>query len=199
METQTYKLKVTFIEPILGSQPTRDVASEFIAGKAGIELPADEAATLPEALERGTTVFHKDANGNPLIFNYVVKGFLKAAAKVLNGRSGMPRNLKSKVDDTVFVTPRNIELRNDTGDLKEQIDFLERPLRAETAEGPRIALARSEMLPAGVSFECGLEVIKGEITEAVLTELLDYGYHKGIGQWRNGGYGSFRYELTSED
>ena len=199
METQTYKLKITFIEPILGSQPTRDVASEYIAGKAGIELPADEAATLPEALERGTTVFHKDANGNPQVFNYVVKGFLKASAKVLNGRSGLPRNLRSKVDDTVFVTPRNIELRNCGSDVREHIDFLERPLRAETAQGPRVALARSEMLPAGIWFECGLEVIKGEITESVLTELLDYGYHKGIGQWRNGGYGSFRYELTRED
>ena len=79
------------------------------------------------------------------------------------------------------------------------IEFLERPLRAETAQGPRVALARSEMLPSGTKISCGITVLGEVISEKALREILDYGYWQGLGQWRNGGWGRFRYVLEKEE
>lgn len=199
MKTDGYKLKVIFETPLLGSQPTRDIATEFIARKNGFaELPEDEAELLPDALERGTTVFHRLADESPCLLNYHILGFLKESGKAQNGKvqDGI-KALRSKVSSSVFVSPRIIPLHLPDG---ETVDYLERPLRAETAQGPRVALARSEMLPAGTWFTCGIEVLPGQITEEVLRDLLDYGWYRGLGQWHgSGAYGTFRYELTKED
>jgi hypothetical protein len=194
MNKTKYHIKITFVTPVLGSQPTVDVASEFIAKKFednGGQLPADEAETLPESMERGTTVFHKDPNGNPLFFDYQVKGFIKEAARIFNGLHNV-KALRSKVDNMVFVEPRQISIHIPEG---ATITFLERPLRAETAQGPRIALARSEQLPAGTWFECDVQIYDGPITDEILRDLLTYGADKGLGQWRNGGWGRFTFEI----
>lgn len=211
MEIQTFKLKVIFETPILGSQPTVDVATQFLAAKHGYEIPEDEVESLPDALEQGTTVFHRfplphgwaDWHEDDQVvglYDYQVKGFLKHAGQVFNGQiqvRGKPlRALRSKVGNLVFLSPRRIPLHV-PGD--EGIDIIERPLRAQTARGERVALARSEVLPEGTWFEAGITVYPGEISEAVLVALLDYGYHQGIGQWRSGGYGRFRYELVREE
>lgn len=201
MQVDTYQLKIIFLNPILGSQPTKDVASTYIAGRHGMSLPEDEIETLPDALERGTTVFHKDKNGKPLLWDYQIKGFMKAAALVLNGKvTGNVKNLRAKVNNLVFLSPRTIPITPPNGDdITDLLDYLERPLRAQTAQGDRVALARSEMLPEGCSVKVGIEILPGDINEAVLRDLLDYGYYSGLGQWRNGGWGRFRYELVRED
>lgn len=197
MEMQTYQLKVLFLTPVLGSQPGKDVASTYLAKKAGFEngLPEDEIETLPDALDKGTTVFHRNGKGTPVLFDYMVKGFLKNAGHVLNGKINGVKALKSKVNNLIFVSPRILDLHLPEGG---EIQYLERPLRAETMQGPRVALARSEMLPEGTWFKCGITVYPGEIDEELLCELLNYGFHMGIGQWRNGSWGQFRYELVKE-
>lgn len=197
MDTKTYKLRVTFVTGPLGTQPQKDVATEYITSKAidpeTGELPADELATLPEAMEKGTTAFHK-LNGQPIYYDYQVKGFLKDAGQVFNGLRGV-KNLRSKLDNLVFVEPRQIVLNLPAG---SEITYCERPLRAQTAQGPRTSLARSEELPAGTWFECQLSVYDGPISEPLLRDLLSYGARKGMGQWRNGGRGRFEFELTAE-
>ncbi len=193
MEITTYNLKVMFTEPILGTQPQKDVATEFTQDKArakGIPVE-DEEETLPEMLEKGTTAFHR-LDGQPIYYDYMVKGFLKEAGLVFNGTHGV-RALRSKIDNLVFVLPRRIPLQLPLG---SEASFLERPLRALTAQGPRVSLARSETLPAGTSFACMVQVLGGPISEPVLRELLDYGQFKGFGQWRNAGFGRFTYELA---
>lgn len=198
MKETTYKVRIDFLEPLLGSQPAAGVASEYLAKRAGFDsLPEDEIETLPDALERGTTTFHKDKNGQPILFDYAIKGFIKNSGKVQNGQvSGGVKNLRSKINDQVFVSPRQVQVHLPEG---EGITFLERALRAETALGPRVALARSEMIPSGSWLEFGITVLGEVITEAVLRELLDYGYYNGLGQWRNGGFGRFAYKLERED
>src|SRR5690606_17377877 len=105
-------------------------------------------------------------------------------------------NLRYKVSANVNVSPRIIPLHLPEGEV---LDYLERPLRAEGALGPRVVVARSELAPAGSWLSCGLEVIRSEITQEVLRDLLDYGYNHGLGQWRSSGaYGTFRYELEVE-
>jgi hypothetical protein len=203
MKTIGFKLEVEFLTPILGSQPSnKTLASEFIAKRKGLEsLPENEDELLPEAVEKGTTVFYRvpGREEDCALLNYQVLGFLKASAQVQNGRvDGNVKALKSKVENNVFVSPRVIPLVLPQGG---EMDYLERPLRAETMQGPRVTLARSEMLPEGTKFSCGVEILeKGPIVEEVLRDLLDYGYYRGIGQWHNSGsYGTFRYTLTRED
>ena len=195
IETTTFKLKVEFITPLLGSQPGLNRAIQ-IAQSTGRVLPEDEYFSLADAENRGLTVFHRTPDGKPALLNYQVTGFLKEAGKVLNGINGI-RNLKWKVSVYVFITPRFIPLIIPSG---EEITQLERPLRAETMQGPRVAITSSEVAPMGTTFVCGLELInKSELNEETLRDLLDYGYSRGIGQWRSSGaFGNFRYDLERE-
>lgn len=196
IDVTSYRLKVTFRTEVLGTQPQRDVATEYITSKAADadgNLPADEVETLPEKLEKATTAFHK-LDGRPILYDYQIKGFLKEAGLTFNGLREV-KNLRSKIDNYVFVEPRRIALQVPEG---AAIEFLERPLRAMTAQGPRVGLVRSEKLPIGTSFECCLVVYNSPITVDLLRDLLSYGARKGIGQWRNGSYGQFDFELTAE-
>lgn len=200
MEYRKYRLKVTFVTPLLGTQPQKNVATEYITSKAKDpvtgELPEDEVSTLPEALEKGTTAFHK-VDGQPILYNYIVKGFIKEAGKVFNGLGGVT-GLRSKIDNLLFVQPRQILLHLPEGG---KIEFCERSLRAETPMGPRTALMRSEMVPVGTWFTCNVKVYngekkKGELSEKLLRELLSYMEDKGFGQWRNSGaYGQAEFEF----
>ena len=193
MESKRYNLKVTFTESVLGTQPQKNVATEFITSKALDENgnpPEDEVETLPVALEKGTTAFHK-LDGKPIYYDYMVKGFIKETGLVFNGLRGV-KNLRSKLENLVFVQPRRIEL-HPAGELT----YCERPLRAMTAQGPRTSVARSEELPAGTWFECELEVFDGPISAPLLRDLFDYGSRRGMGQWRNSGHGRFTFELTA--
>jgi hypothetical protein len=145
---------------------------------------------LNALLDKGTTDFFRDANNNPVLLDYQIKGFLKHSGKVHNGEHGV-KALRSKIDDLVFPRPRVIKL-NVVG--KEGTCV--RPILAETPKGPRTGIARSIELLEGTSFECDIKVKGSQITEALLRELLDYGEDMGIGQWRNGGHGRFHYELV---
>ena len=203
MKTIGFKLEVEFLTPVLGSQPAnKTLASEFIAKRKGLEsLPENQDELLPEAVEKGTTVFYRNPadEEQPAMLNYQVLGFLKASAQVQNGRvEGGVKALRSKVENNIFVSPRVIPL---VLPANGEMDYLERPLRAETMQGPRVTLARSEMLPEGTRFQCGVEILAGgAVNEDVLRDLLDYGYYRGLGQWHNSGsYGTFRYTLTRED
>lgn len=195
MEQTTYTLKVTLTEPLLGTQPQKDVAMDYLQGKAkdkGIAVE-DENETLDEIVEKGTTVFHK-IDGKPIYYDYHVKGFLKESGQVQNPLRGV-KNIRSKIDNFVFIEPRRIKLVLPEGG---EIDFLERPLRAMTALGPRVTLARSEMVPAETKFECQIVILGKIITEDIIRDLLNYGKFKGFGQWRGGSYGRFTYELQKQ-
>lgn len=187
-----YRVTCTFTEPLLGSQPQRDVASEYLldkAVKAGQDV-TDELETLPEELQKSSTAFHKD-NGHPILWDYQIRGFLKEWGLALNGLEDV-KNLRSKIDNYVYVFPRKIPLVLPEGG---ELGWLERPLRAMTAQGPRVALARSEVLPEGTTISYEIRSLKGVIRESLLRELLDMGQYKGQGQWRNGSYGRFSYEM----
>ena len=103
--------------------------------------------------------------------------------------------LLPQAENLVFIEPRQIALILPEG---IEITFCERPLRAMTAQGPRVSLARSEQLPTGTLFECSLKVYAGSISEPLLRDLLSYGSDKGMCQWRTGGKGRFQFELEAE-
>lgn len=201
METyKTYKVILTFTEPLLGAVSLDPAIYEAWIGKN-----APDAASLSEEIktlgtdavvEKGTTGFHR-VDGAPILYDYVLRGFCKDACSMLRRVPGtLSHGIKAYrkiIDGLVFVAPRKILI--DLGET--EITFLERPLRAQTAQGERIALARSEMIAAGASITFTLSVL-GVIKEPQLREWFDYGMLRGLGQWRNASYGRFTYEMIKQ-
>lgn len=197
METYSIKTKITFIEGLLGTASNNpEIHREFIASKAPDALTAEEevaALGAEEVVEKGMTVFPRDKDGNPALFDYQVKGFFKDACgslrKVSGSKCSKIKAYKKEIDGLLFVYPRMIPLSM-PGELTE----CQRPLRAQTAMGERIALAHSEEAPAGTAIEITIECLTKDMYELAL-ECLDYGEMRGLGQWRNSGKGRFAYEL----
>ena len=76
------------------------------------------------------------------------------------------------------------------------IGLCERPLRASTPQGERVALAISEEIPAGATMEFTITCMDEKDLKLV-REWLDYGYYRGLGQWRNSGKGRFLWAEVS--
>ena len=105
-----------------------------------------------------------------------------------SNKSGGLRAYKKIIDGMIFVSPRKIPI-----ELNGMIGNCQRPLRGQTAQGERIALANSETIPAGSSIIITVTCLD-PVHEAAVTEWLNYGEFRGIGQWRNSGKGRFTWE-----
>jgi len=204
------RVRVTFLEPVLGSSPnTENIYKEFIASKAPDAMNTSdevEAFGADAVEEKGTTIFLKNAAGVPVLWDYQVRGFFKGACGGIQKMKGRKKKLLSQsikaykkiIDNGVFVFPRMIPLNMPEGlDLKDAITINQRPLRASTAQGERIALASSEQLPAGTWFDITIGLMDEKLEDTVM-EWLDFGELNGLGQWRNGSYGRFTYEIIDE-
>jgi hypothetical protein len=195
-----YDLRITLTTPLLGTIPKDpEIYEAWVrtqqaekAAKEGIELPEGEGPMGDEGgfEERGWTTFYGDDQGRPVLKAYQFRGFLKEAANVIKDAVGV-KNLRHHVENTVRIEPRDIV-------LADKIDGdIQRPLRAMTAQGPRVSLVRSDYVGEGRSYELQMGILKGsKVTEEVIRAILDYGSFKGLLQWRTAGFGSFTYELT---
>jgi len=146
------------------------------------------------------TVFHRmpDGDGRPCLVDYQIKGFFKetcgALRRVSISASAKITAYKKIVDGMVFIEPRFLALDLAGG---TEIGVLSRPLRAQTAQGERIAIASSEMIPAGATVRFQILTLSDKvIPQALLEEWLSYGALKGLGQWRNASYGRFTYTIN---
>ena len=190
------KVRIEFTEPILGSASgNKELFSEFIAGKAPDAKSIEEeieAMGVEVVDEKGTTVFPKLEDGTPYLWDYQIRGFFKSACDALNMAEPSKKltAYKKKIDKLVFVSERKIPLVMPEG---SEIDYLERPLRAQTMQGDRVALAKSEMIPSGTTAEFTIEVLAKDL-EGRVKDWLDYGKYNGLGQWRNGSYGRFTWQ-----
>lgn len=198
---KSMKVEITFLEPVLGTFPTEEeIYREFIASKAP-DAPSkeDEVENLgvDEVVEKGMTIFPKLEDGTPYLYDYQVKGFFKNACSMLKNVSGTESSnikaFKKYIDGLVMIVERRSPFYN-----YDEISSLQRPLRAQTAQGERIALANSEMLPAGTKVQFTIECFKSDIMKAVV-EWLDYGRFNGFLQWHNGGYGRFTWRDITEE
>lgn len=194
---EKYKVTLTFTEPILGTIPKDpEVYAGYIATKAALtdEQVAEELATVEKVEEKGWTGFHM-LNGSPILYDYVLKGFFKGACgalrRVSDTKSYKVRAYKKIIDGLIFIMPRRIPL---VLPASEGLGVLERPLRAQTAQGERVTLARSDTCPVGTTLSFTVMVL-GQVSEALLREWLDYGALLGLGQWRSGGWGRFEYVM----
>ena len=188
-------ITIKFTEPMLGTKPSnKEIFGDWVASKAPDgDKRKEELDSAEHAEEGGTTVFARD-NGEPGIYDYQIKGFFKDACAALNRSDSEFRDkmeklsaYKTKIDQCIFVYPRFIKFTIPEG---SSISMLERPLRADTPQGPRIALARSEIVPVGTTISFELQVLSKDLQRWVQL-CLDYGKMRGIGQWRNASYGRF--------
>lgn len=194
-------VKLTFTEDILGTCPNdEDIYKNFIVDKAKAkgaeisqEVENEELSALPtdEEIEKGMTVFPRTDDGTPFLYDYQIKGFFKDTCgmlkKVKDKESSKIKAYKKEIDGLIFTQPRKIVFEN------WEMDICQRPLRAQTMQGERIALAMSEQIKAGATVTFDIVCLTDSHMEAV-REWLDYGQYRGIGQWRNSGKGRFAWE-----
>lgn len=201
----TIEVKLTFTEGILGTSPNdEDIYRNFIGSKSPDASSVEEeveALGVDAVVEKGMTVFPRDEDGNPFLYDYQIKGFFKdtckALAKVKGTESSKIRAYKQEIDSLIFPKPRQIVFEN------AKVGVCQRPLRASTAMGERVALAMSEEIAAGASITFEINLLTEKVAKSTGTsydlleairEWLDYGEFRGIGQWRNSGKGRFTWE-----
>lgn len=191
------KVKVTMTEEMLGTASANpDIHKEFIASNAPDAPSMEEevaAVGVEEVFEKGMTVFPR-VDGKPIAWDYQWKGFFKDACgmlrKVTGSECGKIKAYKKEIDGLIFVEPRAIPINFDG-----EMGICQRPLRGQTAQGERIALASSESIPAGATMEFTIKMLVDSHEKAV-REMLDYGILRGFGQWRNSGKGRFTWEVV---
>ena len=195
-------VEIEFTSEVLGTASAdKELHSRFVASKApDAPTMAQEVAALgvDEVEGNAMTVFPRDADGEPCLWDYQIRGFFKDACSMLRRVKGTESSklkaYKKLIDGLVFVEPRQIRLDTKGMDMGE----CQRPLRAQTAQGERVALAHSEECPEGTC--CTFEVkLLDETLEPALREWLDYGEDRGIGQWRNSGRGRFFWAEYNEE
>lgn len=193
---ESMKIRITLTEELLGTASANpDIHDEFIASNAPDAQSREEeiAALGVEAVqEKSMTVFPRDEKGRPVVWDYQIRGMFKDSCgmlrKVTGTKSSKIKAYKKEIDGLFFVNPRKIPIQ-----FEGQVGNCQRPLRAQTAQGERIALASSETVPAGSVLELTVECLRdGDLD--VVREWLDYGKYRGLGQWRNSGKGRFTWE-----
>jgi len=194
------KVKITFTEEILGTASNdKEIHKEFIASKAP-DAPSREeevaAVGVEEVFDKGVTVFPRNAEDKPIAWDYQWKGYFKDSCgmlrKVAKTECSKITSYKKQIDGLIFVSPRQIPIEFDG-----EVGICQRPLRAQTAQGERVALASSESIPAGATMTFNIMLMIPEHEKAI-REMLDYGKLRGFGQWRNSGKGRFDYEILEE-
>lgn len=199
--------------------PTIFPVARFFKPANGTRLLDPQYDIIPEDLEGEFVVL-------PFMYDYQMRGSFKESiamlAKASGGRAAKNddsvakyacaniTSYKKVVDGNWFVTNRKIPLmipetyidemgrEIPTFNEKGQLPQIVRPLRADTAKGPRTALAASEYVPAGTEFFLGIRLLNIKDLKACL-ETLDYKASVGMLQWRGGGKGTLIWTLCNKE
>lgn len=189
------RVRLTFLEEVLGTASAdKEIHRTYIASNAPNAPTLEqeiEALGEDEVVEKSMTVFPRE-DGKPIFWDYQIKGFFKDSCgmlrKVTGSASSKIKAYKKEIDGLIFIKERKIPIVFDG-----EIGNCQRPLRAQTAQGERVALANSETVPMGSAVEFTVQCMVDSHMNAVI-EWLDYGEFRGIGQWRNSGKGRFKWE-----
>lgn len=190
------KVRLTLTEEALGMMPAnKELHETYIASKAPDAPKIEEeiaAVGVGEVVEKTMTVFPKLEDGTPFFWDYQIRGMFKDSIGMLrrikDKKCSKLTSYKKVVDGLIFVNERKIPIH-----LSGPMGDCQRPLRADTMQGPRVALAHSESVPAGSTLEFTINLLDDSL-EGVIRECLDYGKLRGLGQWRNSGCGRFNWE-----
>jgi len=210
MKTSELKVRLTFFEEVLGTASNNpEIHDEFIASKAPDSPTKNEqikeeieALGVGEVVEKSMTIFPRmvvDGNSVPFVYDYQIKGFFKDSCKSLRGvkdtLSSKLTAYQKEIDGKVFIKERKIPFQN-----FGRVGECQRPLRGQTAQGERIALAHSETVQEGSFIEFTVMVLEAKKCDLleIVKEWLDYGQLRGLGQWRNSGKGRFTWEEVAK-
>jgi hypothetical protein len=193
-----FTVRLTLLEDCLGMTPSDPkIHEEFIASKAPDAPSMEEeveAMGVEAVVEKGMTVFPRLADGTPFLWDYQIRGMFKDACGMLRRvpktKSSQMKAYKKIIDGNIFVQPRKIPFT-----LSGELGNMQRPLRASTPQGERVALANSETIPAGSSVEFKV-ICMNDADKYTVLEWLDYGKLRGLGQWRNASWGIFDYDIV---
>lgn len=211
------KVQLTLTEEALGMSPANaDIYTQYIGSKSpDASTIEDEVASvgIEEVLNQQTTIFPHDKEGRRFVYDYQIKGMFKDSCGMLSRlavreaedgkktpkkkaltESAKITAYKKTIDGLIFVSPRKIFFDVATD---EEVGICQRPLRASTPQGERIALASSETIPEGSKLTFTVTCLDDSHVPAV-KEWLDYGLLRGLGQWRNSGKGRFTYQILEE-
>ena len=179
---KTLHVVVTFMEDILGtSNANPEIHRQFIASHAPPEETQNEEVECVEKyqtdaqdnFEKALTVFPRTEDGKPAVWDYQWKGFFKDAIgmlkKVPGSKASAMKAYKKEVDGLIVGGPRLIPI-----EFEGEIGICQRPLRAQTMQGERVALASSECIPAGAKMRFDITLLC-DSHEAVVREALEYG------------------------
>ena len=194
-------VRLTLVEPILGSAPADpDIYKAYIASKAPANKDTSdelEGINVEDEMQKGITVFHKFEDGTPHLMDHQIKGFFKNACSAMRdvpkSESSKLKAYKKKIDLNIFIKQRKIKFID-----ASDITIFQRPLRADTPQGPRVALSASERIEAGAKLEFDIEILVPDYY-SVICEWLDYGKYNGLGQWHNGSMGRFLWEELDDE
>ena len=202
------KVELTFTTPVLGmASGDPDIHAKYVASKSkNAAKQAQEVALVPPRtpeeiandIRQASTVFLRDQTGL-LALDYQIRGMFKEGIKALIHQR------HAVMDSALFVKDRLNYFHQPDGPIwsKAPVDN-QRPLRGQTPQGERIALANSEELPVGSTLPFEIRVIpwyikskstKPAINEGIIEAVLRYGEDKGFGQWRSGGWGRFSHTI----
>lgn len=195
------RVKIRLEEELLGTASgNEDLYGDYIASKAPSDEKREQEIEDFDAdaiIDKAMTGFPRNENGQPFLYDYQIRGFFKEAAgfmrKVKDSKTEGLKAYKKQIDGLIFVEPRKIPLN-----FKGFPSICQRPLRASTAQGERIALAISEAAPAGAELEFTVKMLDPK-DAARVREWLDYGLFHGLGQWRNSGKGIFKWQELDAD
>lgn len=159
-----------------------------------VEVVADQNEMREELdpMETHGVVFYRDKQGRPCLEGRCVKAALREAANILGStvkRQGILEivNLKSKLNERVFVRPKAIP-------FTAEIQSAERPISAMTPQGKRTSIKVYEYAE-DVSLVIPVSVLNDKIvTEEILRALLEYMCVGGMGSDRSQGNGTFTLE-----
>lgn len=219
------KVKFTTTDPMLGMTPsTPELYTKFLeitAKKLGVRAAALTPEKTEEELKalrldrdettqenRGFTVYPRDANGNPIFWDYQIRGFLKDSFRALlqtsdkdwSKASKCPLNnynVAKRVDQILFVEPRQIVINVPEG---TEITFCERPIRKPSARNSEVeesAIGKSEQIEAGATFEVTFVILNDDYVPFI-KKACEYAKFRGFGQWRNSGKGRATCEFIEE-
>lgn len=214
MKKETMRVRCTFIDSILGGEPnSKELHEDYIQSKIPDDqyepeelerIKSEELQALMEGDEKGKTVFYRNEAGEPCLKNNHIKGFFKSACAALKSDkdtlSSKMTSYKKEIDTKIFVfadasdrSSRFIPIQN-----YGEIGSCQRPLRAQTMQGERVAIADSEEIHEGAFIEFDVVMLKHDkkpIKPELIEEWLQFGEFNGLGQWRNSGHGAFTYEV----
>lgn len=152
---------------------------------------------MEEVIENDMTIFPKLPDGTPFFWDYQIRGHFKECCGMLRKMDGTlskkVKAYKKEIDGLILASPRKIPINLAGGKMGN----CQRSLRAQTAQGERIALANSETVPEGSSICFTVQCLHDEDIELV-KEWLTYGIFHGIGQWRNSGKGEYMFDIIHE-